>query len=55
VPGGRAPFFSVALSPDGREAAGGLVEGTTEQVWIFDLVRGTKRLLVSEGDSANPI
>ena len=51
VPGGRAPFASVALSPDGREAAGDLVEGTNVHVWVFDLARGAKRLLVSEGDS----
>jgi serine/threonine protein kinase/Tol biopolymer transport system component len=50
VPGGRAPFLYVSLSPDGREAAGGLVVGTKAQVWDFDLERGTKRL-VSEDNS----
>jgi dipeptidyl aminopeptidase/acylaminoacyl peptidase len=55
VPGGRAPFSSVALSPDGREAAGELVEDRSSQVWIFDLARGAKRLLVSEGESRQPI
>jgi eukaryotic-like serine/threonine-protein kinase len=55
VPGGRAPFASVALSPDGREAAGDLVEGMNVHVWVFDLERGAKRLLVSEGDSRQPI
>ena len=40
VPGGRAPFHTAALSPDGQEAAGDLVEGTKEQVWVFDLERG---------------
>jgi hypothetical protein len=49
VPGGRAPFSSYALSPDGREAAGELVERAKTQVWIFDLERGAKRLLVAEG------
>jgi eukaryotic-like serine/threonine-protein kinase len=55
VPGGRGPFDSVAISPDGREAAGVLAEGTKVQVWIFDLERGVKRLLVSEGESRTPI
>jgi serine/threonine protein kinase len=55
VPGGRAPFASVALSPDGREAAGDLVEGANVHVWVFDLERGAKRLLVAEGDSRQPI
>ena len=41
--------------PDGREAAGALVEGTKSQVWIFDLERGAKRLLVAEGESRQPI
>ena len=55
VPGGRNFFASVALSPDGREVATGAVEGTTNQVWILDLERGTRRLLVSEGDNRSPI
>jgi serine/threonine protein kinase/Tol biopolymer transport system component len=55
VPGGRVPFETSALSPDGREVAGDLVEGTKVQVWVFDLERGAKRLLVSEGDSFQPI
>jgi eukaryotic-like serine/threonine-protein kinase len=55
VPGGRVPFETVALSPDGREVAGDLVDGTKVQVWVFDLERGAKRLLVSEGDSFQPI
>jgi eukaryotic-like serine/threonine-protein kinase len=55
VPGTRAPFASVVLSPDGRAAAGDLVDGTKVQVWVFDLERGAKRLLVSEGDSRQPI
>jgi eukaryotic-like serine/threonine-protein kinase len=55
VPGGRVPFETVALSPDGRQVAGDLVEGTKVQVWVFDVERGAKRLLVSEGDSFQPI
>jgi eukaryotic-like serine/threonine-protein kinase len=55
VPGERVPFEDVALSPDGREVAGDLVEGTKQQVWVRDLERGAKRLLVSEGDSFQPI
>ena len=55
VPGGRVPFETAALSPDGLEVAGDLVEGTKVQVWVRDLERGAKRLLVSEGDSYQPI
>lgn len=55
VPGGRAPFASMALSPGGREVAGNLVEGAKEQVWIIDLARGARRLLISQGDSIRPI
>ncbi len=53
--GGRVPFETAALSPDGREVAGDLVEGTKVQVWVRDLERGAKRLLVSEGNSFQPI
>ena len=49
------PFKTVALSPDGREVAGDLVKGTNVQVWVRDLERGAQRLLVSEGDSFQPI
>jgi len=55
VPGEGAEITSVALSPDGREVASDIVEGTRSQVWIFDVQRGTRRLLVSEGDSSYPI
>jgi eukaryotic-like serine/threonine-protein kinase len=55
VAGGQAPFYSVALSPDGRQAAADLVDGTKLQVWIFDLERGAKRLLGSAGQSIQPI
>ena len=55
VPGGRVPFYTAALSPDGLEVAGDLVEGTKVQVWVRDLERGAKRVLVSEGDSYQPI
>ena len=55
VPGGRVPFETAALSPDGREVAGDLVEGTKVQVWVRDLERGAKRVLVSEGNSFQPI
>ena len=54
-PGGRMPFATVALSPNGREVAGDLFEGTKVQVWVFDLERRAKRLLVSEGNSFQPI
>jgi Tol biopolymer transport system component/predicted Ser/Thr protein kinase len=55
APGGRAPFGSFALSPNGREVAGELIVGTRRHVWILDLERGTKRLLGSEGDNREPM
>ena len=55
VPGGRGPFVSGTLSPDGREAVGQLVEGTKSEVWVVDMERGAKRLLVSEGENRTPI
>src|SRR4029453_9057650 len=55
IPGGRGPMTSAALSPDGREAAVNLVEGTKLQVWVLDLARGARRLLVRNGDGAQPL
>jgi len=55
VPGGRGPVESFALSPGGRQAAVVLVEGTKLQLWIFDLERGAKRLIASEGRCSTPI
>jgi hypothetical protein len=52
VPGGRGAFVRVSLSPDGREVAAAIVEGMSGsgQVWILDLARGTRRLLVAGTD-----
>jgi len=55
VPGGRGRVESFALSPGGRQAAVVLVEGTKLQLWIFDLERGAKRLIASEGGCSTPI
>jgi Tol biopolymer transport system component len=54
VPGLRESFGSVALSPDGTQAATWIVEDVSGQVWIMDLDRGTKRLFVA-GNSRDPI
>jgi serine/threonine-protein kinase len=55
IPGGRGPIGSAALSPDGREAAVILVEGTKLQVWVLDLERGARRLLVRNVDVDQPL
>jgi len=55
VPGGRGPIETFTLSPDGRQAASVLVEGTNLHLWILDLERGSRRLLVSEGQCSAPI
>ena len=54
VAGTRASFSSVSLSPDGREAAGSVFDGTKAQIWIFDLERGTKRLF-TDGNGGDAI
>jgi eukaryotic-like serine/threonine-protein kinase len=55
IPGGRGPMISAALSPNGREAAVTLVEGAKLQVWVLDLERGARRLLVGNGESYQPL
>jgi len=55
VPGGRGPFLNAVLSPDGKEAAAELLVGTTTQVWILDLARGTRRLLCADDYCGDPI
>jgi hypothetical protein len=41
--------YAFSLSPDGREAAVELIEGSSRGVWIIGLERGSKRLLALEG------
>jgi serine/threonine protein kinase/Tol biopolymer transport system component len=48
VPGAEGWFTAVSLSPNGREAAATVLEGTETQVWIYDLERATKRLLTAD-------
>src|SRR5262249_43298281 len=56
VPGGEAPFFgSPRLSPDGTRVATTLDDARSRQIWIFDLVRGTRTRLTSEGDNRFPV
>jgi eukaryotic-like serine/threonine-protein kinase len=52
VPGGQGAFSAVSLAPNGHEAAGSVYEGTKVRVWIYDLVRGTKRLFTVDGRDA---
>ena len=55
LPGARANiFFHFRLSPDGRAVGVTLSEGGQSSVWIFDLERGTRRL-IAEPDSYGPI
>jgi hypothetical protein len=37
------------LAPDGRRVAGGLVDGSDIDLWIYDLARGTQEKLMDEG------
>jgi len=55
VSGGNGPIVSVALSPNGLEAAAAIVEGHRQHVWILDLERGARRMLESNDDTAQPI
>jgi Tol biopolymer transport system component len=56
VPGGQGRFFGPrSLSPTGSQAAASLAVGRERQLWIFDLERGTRRLLTAEGESRAPV
>jgi eukaryotic-like serine/threonine-protein kinase len=55
VPGVQGPFAHAALSPDGKLAIAEFVNGPKSQLWIFDLERGTRRLLNVEGRAGEPI
>jgi eukaryotic-like serine/threonine-protein kinase len=55
IPGGQGPIISAALSPNGHEAAVTLVDGAKSQVWVLDLERGVRRLLVGNGESYQPL
>jgi eukaryotic-like serine/threonine-protein kinase len=54
LPSPTRPFESLALSPDGRQAAIEIQSDTTH-VWIYDLPRGTLTRLTTEGSSQVPI
>jgi serine/threonine-protein kinase len=47
--------FSLRLSPDGRRIALSVSEGSSREVWIYDLERGTRTRLTFGGDGSNPI
>ncbi|HKA00638.1 MAG TPA: hypothetical protein VKE70_29200, partial [Candidatus Solibacter sp.] len=47
--------FSLRLSPDGRRIALSVREGSSREVWIYDLERDTRTRLTFSGDSSNPI
>ncbi len=47
--------YAFSLSPSGREAAVELVEGPSRRLWVLDLERGSKKLLVPEGESGAPV
>lgn len=42
------------LSPDGKSLAISVGEGSDGQVWIYDLERGARRLLTTEGAGGSP-
>jgi serine/threonine-protein kinase len=48
------PLFGPRLSPDGQRIAYGTV-GREDQVWVYDLSRGTNSRLTGEGRSIHPI
>ncbi|HVS03426.1 MAG TPA: protein kinase, partial [Thermoanaerobaculia bacterium] len=56
IPGTGGSFFGLGrLSPNGRELAVSLADGLRREVWIFDLERGTRRLIAAEGENRSPI
>jgi Tol biopolymer transport system component len=50
----RRGFRSLRLSPDGRRLAL-QITGPVEQVWVYDLERGTQTPLTSRADNLEPI
>src|SRR5262249_30220339 len=52
----KGNLFSIRLSPDGRRLATEWSEGPGSDIWVHDLVRGTKtRLTFDPGDDASPV
>ena len=50
-----AGAFTLRLAPDGRRIALSVDQGSSRDVWIYDLERGTRTRLTFQGNSANPI
>jgi serine/threonine-protein kinase len=50
----QAPFIAPRLSPDGERVAYGTT-GEKQQIWVYDLRRGTNTPLTSEGRAVRPV
>jgi len=49
------PIRSLALSPDGRRAAGERLENGIFELWLLDLIRGAEDRLVIPGSAFSPV
>ena len=45
----RGDFWNPRLSPDGRRVAATIQDGPNQSIWIYDLDRGTRIRLTTEG------
>jgi serine/threonine protein kinase len=48
-------YYSATISPDGKQAAFGIRDGSNEDIWIYDLTRDTLTPLTSNGNGEFPI
>ena len=53
--GPPANFWDLALSPDGHAVAAGMPTDAFEDIWVFDLIRGTRsRVTLGQAGHSNP-
>ena len=51
---GARTFAFPRFSPDGRRLAVAVTEGTTQEIWVFDIAAGTSSRLTAQGTADRP-
>ena len=51
----RGTYLYPRLSPDGRQVAFAIAQVGNRDIWIYDVMRGTRRRLTSEGINTDPV